>query len=115
MTTTVSVHLNFPVEWERLFNQADPEDDDDDLIDRTFAGDAWRDWVRDNTNLRYLYRESSDSFETRDHSTPGYEGENMFCHTYLFEMHINPSQPFRRPVRRELRLSVPAPTKLPLP
>lgn len=95
-----------PVEWATcLSGEGDPED-------CGFEEEQFCDWLRDNTHLSYAYL--GESIRTSGHVLDGYyEGETLVCQEVVFFDNSRGST--RRQVRRELRISVPAPTKLPLP
>jgi hypothetical protein len=111
---TCRIQYNLPVEWVDYFARSHIDDDFDEYENShdCFACDSLREWVAAHPNHHYRGRVNEDSFTTDEHQTPGYEG-NLICHTYEFDIPIGAF--YRSAVRRELRISVPSPTKLPLP
>jgi hypothetical protein len=93
-----------PVEWvESISSGGDPDNAD-------FESYYLVEWLSENDHLR-LDR-VGDRLYTADHVVPGdYEGDELLCR----EVHFVLKDPRHRTVRKELRISVPAPTKLPLP
>lgn len=114
MTSEVTVNLIFPVEWEDLFEHQESiemgtcEFDYEDQ----FGYDYWQEWVSEHERWEYL-GVAERHINTSSHNTPGYEGHMLSCVSLAFRVDTSPSS--RRTVRRELRISVPPPTKLPLP
>lgn len=101
----MSVAFIMPVEWAKcLVAEGDPED-------CGFAEEEFDRWLSDNPDLEFAYL--GERIETADHVVEGdYEGQVLICREVVFNDNSSSS---RRAVRRELRISVPPPTKLPLP
>ena len=119
MPGTAIIDLTFPVEWEELFYHQ--ESIEMGTADRDFEGffafEEWQQWCRDHPNWEYvgLTDRHEDLISTRNHDTPEYEGMTLSCRRMSFRVHLDQAQSSRHPVRKELRISVPPPTKLPLP
>lgn len=96
-----------PIEWANcLAEDGDPED-------CGFLEEEFSRWLRDNRDLEFAF--SGERIETTNHVVEGYyEGEVLICREVVFNDN-SPGSSSRRTVRRELRISVPTPTKLPLP
>lgn len=113
MPSAANIELLFPVEWADFFEHQD-DDDLEEIYGSHFGFDEWGLWVRDHPGWEYMGTNER-NIATRNHDTPTFEGMSLSCHRMVFRVYLNQPQSQRHPVRRELRISVPPPTKLPLP
>lgn len=102
----MTVSFIMPIEWATCLEE---EGDPDDC---GFESEQFCDWLRDNPHLSFVT--IGERLRTTAHVVEGfYEGEELICREVFF-LDNSPGST-RRQVRRECRISVPAPTKLPLP
>lgn len=104
MPSTSLITFTLPSEWVNAL--AAGEDD------AGFANVAFQQWRREHRGLDYDSHDD-EPIETQDHSVPGFSGISLWCREVYF--YSPTANPFARTVRRECRISVPQPTKLPLP
>jgi hypothetical protein len=99
------INLTLPIEWADCITEGgDPEDVD-------FCSEGFITWLEENPDLRFDHVVEH-RVETTEHVVTGcYDGNWLICRTLAFVS----SSSRRHTVRKELRISVPKPTVLPLP
>lgn len=121
MTTATqpTVSFLFPTEWKNYFREYTNGVHIDD-IEADFGFDTWAEWIRDHSNLIFDGVDDSDRHYTMRHDFPDpeYQDEEVVCYRYYFRVvggapgGVSSS---RANLPKHLRISVPEPTKLPLP
>lgn len=114
----MSVGRIFPVEWAQYFSQREDGVDICD-IDEDFGFDEWCQWIENNHHLVFESVDDTDTTNTRHHDVSEFEGQTLCCYRFYFrDTSARPNRAGVIPqsnLPKHLRISVPEPTKLPLP